>query len=148
MTSTGNLNVTATGLDVPAMIDGDSEQLQRMMRNLVHNAEVHADVCIAVSVATEGRSVVVTVSDDGAGIRPEERHRVFERFVRLDSARTRSTGGTGLGLAIVTDVVANHGGDVTITDDELGGARFAVRLPSAGTATKSLDVTAHSPVER
>lgn len=143
-----DLTVTTTGLDTPTMIDGDSEQLQRMMRNLVHNAEVHADVCIAVGVATEDRSVVVTVSDDGAGIRPEERQRVFERFVRLDSARTRSTGGTGLGLAIVTDVVANHGGDVNITDDELGGARFVIRLPSAGTATKSLDVTAHSPVER
>ena len=73
--------------------------------------------------------MIITVDDDGPGIATADRERVFERFVRLDEARARAEGGTGLGLAIVSEVVAAHGGTVTITDAPSGGARFTVRLP-------------------
>ena len=71
------------------------------------------------------------IGDDGPGVSPEDRDRIFERFVRLDSARTRDTGGTGLGLAIVNDVVTSHHGTITITDGDLGGATFTVEIPTS-----------------
>jgi signal transduction histidine kinase len=130
-----DVTITTTGLDTPAVVRGDPEQLQRMMRNLVHNGEEHAEQRIAVGVVTDDRAVRIAVSDDGPGISPENRDRVFERFVRLDSARTRDTGGTGLGLAIVNDVVASHHGTITITDGHLGGATFTVEIPRSQPAT-------------
>jgi signal transduction histidine kinase len=72
---------------------------------------------------------MLTVGDDGPGIPEEDRVRVFDRFVRLDSARARSGGGTGLGLAIVSEVVAAHGGNVAIGDRPGGGALVTVQLP-------------------
>jgi signal transduction histidine kinase len=74
---------------------------------------------------------VLTVGDDGPGIPEADRARVFDRFVRLDSARARSGGGTGLGLAIVSEVIAAHGGTVMIGDRPDGGALITVRLPLA-----------------
>jgi signal transduction histidine kinase len=70
------------------------------------------------------------VDDDGAGIPHADRQRVFERFVRLDEARTRDTGGSGLGLAIVAEIIKIHGGTVTIGDSPLGGASVEVVLPA------------------
>lgn len=125
-----DVTITPSGLDTSAYVLGDLEQLQRMVRNLIHNAEAHAEHQIAVSVGSNGRTVRIVVSDDGAGIPPADRERVFERFVRLDSARTRDTGGTGLGLAIVNDVVVSHGGSITVTDSTSGGATFTIELPS------------------
>ena len=125
-----DLTVTTAGLDAAVHVDGDADQLQRMMRNLIHNAETHAGTRIAITLATDGQLVRLVVGDDGPGVQPADRTRVFERFVRLDSARTRDTGGTGLGLAIVSDVAVSHGGRVSITDDELGGAAFVVEIPS------------------
>ncbi|CAN5603528.1 ATP-binding protein [soil metagenome] len=125
-----DVTIDTTGLDTPAHVRGDPEQLQRMMRNLVHNAEVHADTHIAVALARDSRVTQICVSDDGPGIPPDDRGRIFERFVRLDPARTRDTGGTGLGLAIVNDVVANHHGTITITDSQLGGTAFMIEIPS------------------
>ncbi len=126
-----DVTMTTTGLDTPTPVWGDPEQLQRMMRNLLHNAAAHADTRIAVGVVGDDRTSHICVSDDGPGIPPEDRIRVLERFVRLDAARTRDTGGTGLGLAIVNEVVANHHGTITITDSELGGAAFTIDIPSA-----------------
>jgi signal transduction histidine kinase len=71
------------------------------------------------------------VSDDGHGIRPEQRARVLERFVRLDEARERDAGGSGLGLAIVAELAREQGGDVALGESDLGGLRAAVRLPTA-----------------
>jgi signal transduction histidine kinase len=71
----------------------------------------------------------VTVADDGAGIPERDRSRVFDRFVRLESDRARSSGGTGLGLAIVAEIVTAHGGDVTIRDRPGGGTVVTVQLP-------------------
>ncbi len=112
-----------------AMVDGDPDQLHRMVRNLVHNAEEHAEHRIDLRVTVADDHVRLSVADDGPGIPIELRDRAFERFVRLDTARTRDTGGTGLGLAIVHDVVANHHGTVSIEDTVPHGATIIVTVP-------------------
>ena len=124
-----DIQVTTLGLDSPGIIDGDEFQLQRMVRNLVHNAQEHAISEINIAVRTTKGRVRLTVADDGPGIPSADRHQVFERFVRLDTARTRDSGGTGLGLAIVHEVVTNHHGTITITDTQPHGATFTVDLP-------------------
>jgi signal transduction histidine kinase len=73
--------------------------------------------------------VLLGIDDDGPGIPEADRRRVFERFVRLDDARTRDAGGSGLGLAIVAELVAAHGGTVTVASSSLGGTRVEVTLP-------------------
>jgi signal transduction histidine kinase len=85
---------------------------------------------VAVTVRETGAGVELLVEDDGHGIPEEHRRRVFERFVRLDEARARDAGGSGLGLAIVQEIVAAHGGTVTVSSSPLGGARFLVRFPA------------------
>ena len=71
------------------------------------------------------------MTDQGPGIPQEEQGRIFERFYRIDEARSRATGGTGLGLSIVKHVCANHGGDVTVWSEEGQGSTFTIRLPAA-----------------
>jgi signal transduction histidine kinase len=100
-----------------------------MIRNLVDNAVRHAKSRVDIHVGSRDSNVILTVSDDGPGIAPADRARVFERFVRLDSDRARSGGGTGLGLAIVAEVAAAHGGTVTIDDRSGGGTTLIVTLP-------------------
>jgi signal transduction histidine kinase len=80
---------------------------------------------VTISVRVDGEKAVLSVSDDGPGVPASERERIFERFTRLDASRDRSTGGTGLGLAISREIVAAHGGTITVED----GARFVVQLP-------------------
>jgi signal transduction histidine kinase len=109
---------------------GNRSQLERLVRNLADNAIRHARESTALSLSQRDGHVYLSVDDDGSGIPPEERERVFERFVRLDIARGRETGGTGLGLSIVREVAAAHGGQVTIGESSLGGLRVEVRLPS------------------
>ncbi|WP_277501343.1 ATP-binding protein [Nocardioides sp. ChNu-99] len=75
--------------------------------------------------------VELVVDDDGSGVPPADRDRVFERFVRLDEARARDDGGSGLGLAIVREVARAHGGDAAVVTSPLGGARFVVTLPTS-----------------
>lgn len=116
----------------PVRIRGDASRLQQVVRNLLSNAERHADTWIAVSLAAEGDEAVVTVVNDGDTIAPEDRERVFERFVRLDDSRTRDTGGSGLGLAISREIVAAHGGTISAGEDPGGRCRFEVRLPRDG----------------
>lgn len=111
-------------------VAGDSAHLRRLIRNLTDNAARHARGTVALSVAEAGGDgVVLGVEDDGPGIPEPDRRRVFERFVRLDEARAREAGGSGLGLAIADEIARAHGGDVTIRDGMLGGARVEVRLP-------------------
>ncbi|SFY16107.1 sensor histidine kinase [Streptomyces atratus] len=113
-------------------VAGSRGQLARVIGNLLDNAERHARSTVTVSVrAAERGGVVVAVSDDGAGVPPEERERIFERFVRLDDARTRDDGGAGLGLAIARDVAVRHGGRLTVDGAREGGARFELWLPGA-----------------
>ena len=108
---------------------GDPGAVSRVIRNLVDNAVRHAKSRVEVRVGGRDGDATITVSDDGPGIPAAERARVFERFVRLDSDRARSSGGTGLGLAIVAEVVAAHGGTVTIDDRPGGGTTLTVVLP-------------------
>jgi len=126
-----DIQITTQGLDTPAIAAGDDFQLRRMVRNLIENAEEHAASHVNLTLQTTPGLVRLSVADDGPGIPPADRQQIFERFVRLDSARTRDSGGTGLGLAIVHDVVATHRGTITITDTEPHGSTFTVDLPVA-----------------
>jgi signal transduction histidine kinase len=109
---------------------GHADELRRAVTHLLDNAARHAASRVVVGLATgDDGSVVVTVDDDGDGVPPDDRERVFERFVRLDDARSRDAGGAGLGLAVVEAAVTASGGDVTIGDAPIGGARFTLRLP-------------------
>jgi signal transduction histidine kinase len=113
----------------PERLVGDRAAVSRMIRNLVDNAVRHAKSRVDIQVGSRDGNVILTVSDDGPGVAPADRARVFERFVRLDSDRARSGGGTGLGLAIVAEVAAAHGGTVTINDRSGGGTTLIVTLP-------------------
>jgi signal transduction histidine kinase len=112
-----------------ARVVGDGAQLRRLVRNLIDNAMRHASHQIRLSLAVHGESVGLRVEDDGAGVADADRERIFERFVRLDEARSRDGGGSGLGLAIVKDLAVLHGGDVRVSRSTLGGASFDVTLP-------------------
>ncbi len=114
-----------------AMMHGDPELLTRVVANLLSNAVRHAASRVQVSLATGGGHIALTVADDGPGVPPEERERVFERFHRLDIARARDSGGSGLGLPIVRDAVRAHRGTVTLHDAR-PGALVEVRMPQGG----------------
>jgi signal transduction histidine kinase len=122
------LTVDTTGV-AAGRVRADPVALAQVVRNLADNAARHASSTVAVAVRPVRDGVELTIEDDGHGIAVDQRERVFERFVRLDEARTRDDGGSGLGLAIVAELVGAHDGTVTITDSALGGARFVVRLP-------------------
>jgi signal transduction histidine kinase len=111
---------------------GSTRQLGQVVRNLLDNASRHANGLVRVAVLTTGAEVRLTVDDDGPGIEPDDRDRVFDRFTRLDAGRARDAGGSGLGLALVKRIVEAHGGHVRVTDVDgaTGGARFEVRLPA------------------
>ncbi|TDT38413.1 signal transduction histidine kinase [Streptomyces sp. BK208] len=112
-------------------VTGSRGQLARVLANLLDNAQRHARSAVEVSVRRDGTAAVVAVADDGEGVPAADRERIFERFVRLDAARSRDDGGAGLGLAIARDVAVRHGGTLTVHDAPAGGARFELRLPSA-----------------
>jgi len=115
-----------------AAVLGDPRQLDRLLRNLVDNAVRHARAVVSVHVEDQAGRVVVHVDDDGSGIPVAARRRVFERFIRLDEARSRDAGGVGLGLAIAREIAVRHGGTLTIDDSPTGGARLTLDLPTAG----------------
>lgn len=108
---------------------GRVDEWSTVVSHLLDNAARHADRRIAVGVMSLTGRVFLTVDDDGPGIDPADRHKVFERFTRLDDARTRDRGGAGLGLAVVASAVQRSGGSVSIETSPLGGARFVVDLP-------------------
>ena len=114
----------------PVRVDGDAARLGRVVRNLLENAERHRVQSVRVTLSHEGDTALLTVDNDGPPVAPEDRARIFGRFVRLDDSRTRDTGGTGLGLAIVSEIVAAHGGTVAAEETAEGWCRFAVRLPT------------------
>jgi len=115
-----------------ARVEGDPRLLGQLLRNLADNAVRHSAGRVAISVVPQDRHVFVMVEDDGAGVPPDERERIFERFVRLDEARSRDAGGSGLGLAIAHGIAAASAGTVSVDDSRWGGARFVVTLPLAG----------------
>ncbi|MGW0531486.1 sensor histidine kinase [Streptomyces sp. NPDC003032] len=111
-------------------VTGSRGQLARVLGNLVNNAQRHARSRVTVTTRADGAWAVLEVADDGSGVPPSERERIFERFVRLDDARTRDEGGAGLGLAIARDVAARHGGTLGVREAPSGGALFELRLPT------------------
>ena len=116
------------------LVKGDDQQLALMVRNLLDNAVRYTSGGgrVEITVFAEGDSVVLRVSDTGIGIPREAQARIFERFYRVDKARSRERGGTGLGLAIVKHVAELHGGRVDVTSELGEGSVFTARLPSAG----------------
>jgi signal transduction histidine kinase len=118
-----------------ARISGRPDELRRVIGNLLDNAERHAASRVVVGLSIEDGSVELVVTDDGEGIAPLDRERVFERFARLQPARDRDSGGAGLGLAIVRDIVSAYGGCAWVADSG-AGAVFRVRLPNALTGER------------
>ena len=110
---------------------GDADALARAVRNLLDNAARHATSRIEVRLRVRHGSAEIVAADDGSGIPQADRHRVFDRFTRLDDARAADAGGSGLGLAIVHDIVATHHGS-THVEDNTPGAQFVIRLPADG----------------
>ncbi|WP_323121349.1 ATP-binding protein [Burkholderia alba] len=109
----------------------DPKLVARALLNLIRNSSRYAATSIAVRATLgDAGALVLTVEDDGPGIPPADRDRVFEPFHRLDSSRDRQTGGFGLGLTIVRRVALVHGGDVRLDETPLGGARFIITLPA------------------
>jgi signal transduction histidine kinase len=121
-----------------AVVMGDETALRILVRNLLDNAIRYTETAghVALTVRTEtgvdgGQWVVLTVKDDGEGIPLAEQRRIFERFYRVDKARSRETGGTGLGLSIVRHVAERHGGRVEVASTVGLGSTFTVRIPAA-----------------
>ena len=127
---------SAVSLDVsgvePLVCAGDAQLLGQALRNLLENAVRYAHSHVAVTchevLGSTDRLIRIRVSDDGPGIAPADRERVFGRFVRLGKDRGRATGGTGLGLAVVQGIVERHGGRVYFSDPEIGGATAVMEL--------------------
>jgi two-component system sensor histidine kinase BaeS len=116
----------------PAVVLGDEERLAQVVNNLLQNAlryATPANGAVGLRVECSGADAVLVVEDDGPGVPPAALERVFDRFFRLDRARSRSHGGAGLGLAIVRHVVEAHGGQAWAENRPSSGARFCVRLP-------------------
>jgi signal transduction histidine kinase len=129
----GAVHVTRSGIR-PAPVRAGDDVLERVVVNLVENAVRYARSRVEVTVERAGPDVLLTVTDDGPGVPAADRDRVFERFTRLDDARSREEGGSGLGLAIVRELVRARGGDVHLADagpPSDPGLRAVVRLPCA-----------------
>jgi two-component system, OmpR family, sensor histidine kinase SenX3 len=132
------MKATARGIELAATgtqrlsVLGDEDLLVTALRNLLENAVAYSPDKTRVEVSTKlaaADAVEISVADQGIGIPERDRERIFERFYRVDPARSRATGGTGLGLAIVKHVTAAHGGQVTVESTEGAGSTFTLRLP-------------------
>ncbi len=134
---TNGVTVATVGLPCGLEVSGDRRQLVRALTNLLDNAVRYSDPDqqIVISVDQLESGVSITVKDDGVGIPRTELERVFERFYRVDRARSRESGGTGLGLAIVRHVAQNHGGRVIVESKPGEGSSFSMHLPSAPSAS-------------
>jgi len=141
------MSASAKGIDIVRggtdglTVVGVESQLAGALRNLIANAIIYSPEGTRVAVGTRLADgiVEVSVTDQGVGIPVDEQARVFERFYRVDPARSRGTGGTGLGLAIVKHVCANHGGEVTLWSRPGEGSTFTVRLPAQEAAAVRLE---------
>ena len=129
---TAGRSLTVAGTD-EAWVVADADKLERALRNLIQNAITATTDrgVIRIGLTRRDRIVSLTVSDDGAGIPDEHLPHVFDRFYRVDPARSRAGGGTGLGLTIVRSVAESHNGSVEARRADLGGAEFELRLPAA-----------------
>jgi two-component system sensor histidine kinase SenX3 len=127
-------HVTLDVREPPARLNalGDRRQLVSAVANLLDNAIKYSEPgsSVVVDATTDGRTVTMSVTDQGIGIPPQHLDRIFERFYRVDKARSRVTGGTGLGLAIVRHVATNHGGTVSVESQEGRGSTFRLQIPA------------------
>jgi signal transduction histidine kinase len=114
-----------------AQVLGRADELGRAVANLADNAVRHARSVVSVTLAEDGDRAVLTVADDGPGIPAGDAERVFDRFTRLDAARSDGAGGTGLGLAIARDIARRHGGTLVVDTAHAPGARLVLTLPLA-----------------
>jgi signal transduction histidine kinase len=125
---------TATSLDTTkvtaARARGDADQLRRVVRNLLDNAVHHAQSAVRIELSASATGATMIVDDDGPGIPDDAREQIFDRFTRLDEARTKQAGGTGLGLAIAREIVERHGGTISAAATSDRGARLVVTLPA------------------
>ena len=133
------LGLSLTG-SAELLVRGDRSQLISVFSNLVDNAIKYSEIggIVNVSSTIKGEEIMVSVTDHGIGIAERDQKRIFERFYRVDKARSRATGGTGLGLSIVRHIVLEHGGAIDIRSEEGVGSTFTVRLPRVSVKTKDL----------
>ena len=133
------LGLSLTG-SAELLVRGDRSQLVSVFSNLVDNAIKYSEIAGVVNVSStiKGDEIMVSVTDHGIGIAERDQKRIFERFYRVDKARSRATGGTGLGLSIVRHIVLEHGGAIDIRSEEGVGSTFTVRLPQVAVKTKDL----------
>jgi signal transduction histidine kinase len=122
-----SLHVDTTNVSA-GPVHGNSDELRRVVRNLIENAGRYAATTVGLRLGTREESVYLHVIDDGPGIAPADRDRVFDRFFRTDTARTRTADGTGLGLAISRAIAERHDGTLELGHEE-GGAHLVLTLP-------------------
>lgn len=137
----GRVQVDLSGV-AGGRVVGDREELERVMRNLLDNAERYAASTVRVELSQQASVVELVVEDDGPGIAAADRERVFERFTRLDDSRSRAGGGAGLGLAIVREIVVAHHGSVGVTASANGsrGTRVVLTMPGTNGSQSPGDV--------
>ena len=125
--------VIETRVDEPIVVVGDQERLTQLLRNLLENATQHTPpgTTITVQLRQLQGLAVLSVSDSGPGIAAEHLPRIWDRFYRVDKARSRAHGGTGLGLAIVKYIAEAHGGSVNVVSEPGAGTTFSIMLPLA-----------------
>ena len=130
-----NLNLP----DSPVQIMAEKDSLGQIVGNLVDNAIKYTEAKgqITVSLQSDDSNAILEVTDTGIGIEPMHQERIFERFYRVDKARSRDLGGTGLGLAIVKHLVRGLGGGISLTSTLGGGSTFRVELPLEEDDTKT-----------
>lgn len=153
LAATGDIKLSTldpVGPDGPlaerSIVQGDRRQLASAVGNMLENAVKYSDPggVVQVRVRREGDTLEISVTDQGVGIPRRDLDRVFERFYRVDRARSRATGGTGLGLSIVRHVASNHGGSISVDSIEGEGSTFVLRLPMLEASTGEHDDNTHS----
>jgi two-component system OmpR family sensor kinase len=130
------------------VVEGDEDRLRQVIGNLFTNVRVHtpADAPVEISLASNDGFSTLKVSDHGPGVEPAHVERIFDRFYRADTARSRDRGGSGLGLSIAASVAAAHGGEITYSTTPGGGATFTLTLPRNG-AAPDIPTTSAAPAQ-
>jgi two-component Ni(II)/redox sensor kinase NrsS len=128
------IDLDTSALSPGVQVLGEEAELSRLVINLLSNALHHtpAGGRVAVKLERQGKDSLLTISDSGPGIASEQQALIFERFTRLDPARSRQQGGAGLGLAIAQAIASRHGGNISVQSSLGAGAAFSVRLPAGG----------------
>jgi len=118
-----------TNLGSPAGLEVHAPSFYRLLQNLVSNACKHANQQVLISTFKTSSANCLAVEDDGPGVSPPERDKIFEAFYRTDNSRNKQTGGYGLGLAIVSRIISMHEARIEVSESTLGGAKFTVLFP-------------------